>query len=110
MLSPEIASTEVRAHLEIATIGVQLPEGSDREPSWARSGQEAERTFKSSPGRPSIRTRCEPRTARGPVVASRCTQVQSSRFFLLFLGLWTLGAGLWTSAAAQRTNIADRFD
>src|SRR5207247_3527441 len=61
----------------------QVKTKADREPSspqggqllccsnWARSGQEAERTVKSSLGRPSIRTRCEPRTARGPL-AVRC--------------------------------------
>ncbi len=41
----------------------------DREPSSARSRQKAERTVKSIPGRPGIRSRCEPRTARGPFAA-----------------------------------------
>src|SRR5258708_5845733 len=41
----------------------------DRGPSSARSRQKAERTVKSIPGRPGIRSRCEPRTARGPFAA-----------------------------------------
>src|SRR5882724_3246071 len=45
---------------------------SDREPSPARSGQEVERTVKCFPGRPCVRTRCEPgRLAVRPFRASQ---------------------------------------
>src|SRR5882724_10578200 len=44
----------------------------DREPSPARSGQEVERTVKCFPGRPCVRTRCEPgRLAVRPFRASQ---------------------------------------
>ena len=49
----------------------------DREPSWARSGQEAERTVKCIAGRPCFRMRCEPRTARGPGIVPSISYEQT---------------------------------
>src|SRR5438876_9014806 len=47
------------------------PEQSDREPARARTVNEPDRTPKYIPDRVCRPTRCEPRTARGPVVVSR---------------------------------------
>jgi len=40
----------------------------DREPSWARSSRQRWKIFKPIPSRCRARTRCEPRTARGPIL------------------------------------------
>src|SRR5258708_6921389 len=55
----------------------------DREPSSARSGSDSIVWAMSIPTCLRVRTRCEPRTARGPVAESGCAFAMSVRVFIL---------------------------
>src|SRR5438045_1925689 len=64
---------QAEALLDPATKSQECQNGTEREPSSARSGYQRERTPKPIPCGLRDRTRCEPRTARAPVEVSRCT-------------------------------------
>src|SRR5438874_2291638 len=63
-------------HLDTAIILPDTEQGPDREPSLARSAFDWRGTWNSSCTPLCARGRCEPGTARGPVVVSRCTLCQ----------------------------------
>src|SRR5258706_7166448 len=61
-----------RSHLDTATKAREWPKGTDREPSSARSAFDRGTGVESARASNRVRGCCEPRTARGAVVVSRC--------------------------------------
>src|SRR6266496_6725927 len=59
-------------YLFSAAIAQEAAQGTDREPSSARSAGDCTGSLESACARLCVRGRCEPRTARGPAAVSRC--------------------------------------
>ena len=78
------------AHLGTATIAPGTAQGTDREPSSARSAFDCTGGVESACTRLCVRGRCEPRTARGPAAVSRCTPWRLALGISLELGDWLL--------------------
>src|SRR5712671_575855 len=75
------------SHHHTTTMSSERPQRTDREPSSARSAFDYTGRLKYTWMPACVRGRCEPRTARGPVMVSKCARLARIFCFLFALFL-----------------------